>query len=328
MMLITAKPDPTNPFNSLTGPQSSLPTNPALPKQQNLIDFFASIENEQTPIFPSQQQQQQFPVQSQIYVSPTFSPTFPQPTNQQFTVAANQQFYPTQPSFTPQQQFSAPQQPIRPEWTGAGFGGYTPSSVGSPVHMMPTIPSQTQFTQPVQNTELQLDHNSTGTNPFRASMLPQPTPQQNFMSDLSTGQTSHGTNPFASGQRAQPISPSSLTPTQSFSSQSFSSLPTTQSTYSQPFQNPSSPTFSQPQPQQPMFQQTNPSPAGFTQLTAAPQVPSSTGTNPFSRPKQMQSQARLTPQMTGSNPFRQNVSPGNGISLTQTGVPNGFDRSH
>ena len=329
--LTIAQPDPTNPFNSLTNRQQSASANNPAPKQQSLVDFFASIETEQTSIFPTSQQQTQFPTQSQVYANPSFPSTYPQPANQQFSPTANQQFFPSQQSLTPQQQFTTPQQPIRPEWTGAGFGGYTPSSAGSSVHIMPTIASvpspQTQFTQPTQNAVIQPDRNSAGTNPFRASMLPQSTAQQNYVSDLSTGQSSQGTNPFSTGQRTQTMSPASLAHPQSFSNQtSYASLPLSQSTYSQPFQSQSQPAFSQSQPQQPVFQQSDQSVPIFTQQGAAqagPQVSSSTGTNPFSRPNQIQSQARLTPQVTGSNPFRQSVLPG-GKPSTAAGVPNGF----
>jgi phosphatidylinositol-binding clathrin assembly protein len=297
-------------------------------------------------MFPTpQQQQQQFASQSQVYANPSFNPTFTttvQPPNQfPPPPTANQQFYQPPPQqqqqFPVGQQYPAPQQPIRPEWTGAGFGGYTPSSAGSPVHIMPTISSappvqaqfsppqavtvpQTQFSSPVQNSGLQVDRNSTGmTNPFRASMLPHP----------NTFPTDQGTNPFAAGQRAQTgISPAiSHTPSFNTSQTSFASVPQQQqqqSTYQQPFQTQSQSAFSQPpsqQQQQPIFQQSNQSQPVFTPH-APVQVSSSTGTNPFSRAPQLQSQAtRLTPQVTGSNPFRQSVVPGgtttNGFGWSQ-----------
>ena len=277
-------------------------------------------------MFPTpQQQQQQFPApQPQVYGNPTFTPTFAQPTNQ-FPPATNQQqFFPPQQSFSPQQQYTNPQQPIRPEWTGAGFGGYTPSTVSSPVHIMPTIssapPSQPQFQQPpVQSTAgLQADRNLTGTNPFRASVLPNHSP--------TFPQTDNATNPFQQ-QRSQTMSPA-LSQNQPFSSPTSFASSQPQSTF-QPFSTPSQPTFQQPtfQPQQSAFQQSNQSQPVFTQQQPQPapiQVSASTGTNPFSRPQlQVTQQARLTPQVTGSNPFRQNVMPG-GASTTTTGVPNGF----
>lgn len=276
-------------------------------------------------MFPTSQQQQQFAApQPQVYGNPTFTPTFAQPTNQFPPPTSPQQFFPPQQSFSPQQQYTNPQQPIRPEWTGAGFGGYTPSTASTPVNIMPTIssapPSQPQFQQPpVQNTVgLQADRNSTGTNPFRASMLP------NVSSSFP--QTDHGTNPFQ--QRSQTMPPT-LSHPQSFSNQTSFAPPQPQSTF-QPFSTPSQPTF-QPstfQPQQSVFQQSSQPQPVFTQQQAQPapvQVSASTGTNPFSRPQlQATQQARLTPQVTGSNPFRQSVMPGGASTSTTTGVPNGF----
>ena len=330
----------------MTNRQQSVSAAESVPKQQNLIDFFASIENEQTSMFPTPQQQQQpFPSQSQVYGNPTFSsPTYTQPPNQ-FPQTSNQQFFPApqqQQSYnTPQQQFSSPpqqqfssppQQPIRPEWTGAGFGGYTPSTAISSVHIMPTISSsapssQTQFSPPpppVQNPGLQVDTGTT--NPFRTSML------------LTNSSSPTGsTNPFAAVQqpRAQPMSSSpALSSTSPFSSQtSYTQSP---STYSFPNQSsiPQQSTFQQPaafQSQQstttttqPVFQQSNQSQPMFNNSPAPVQVSSPTGTNPFSRPQQhlSTSQPRLTPQVTGSNPFRQSVMQqqgGGGGSL-----PNGF----
>jgi len=273
-------------------------------------------------MFPTpQQQQQQFAPQAQVYgPNPSFNPAFTaQPTNPFPPPTTNQQFFPPQQQFTPGQQYTTPQQPIRPEWTGAGFGGYTPSSAGSPVHIMPTISSappaaqtqfsttgasasQTPFSPPVQNSGLQADRNSTGTtNPFRASMLPH----------ANTFPTDQGTNPFAAGQRAPTGIATTLSNTPSFntSQTSFASIPPQQqqqqqqpSAYQQPFQTQSQP--------QPVFQQSNQSQPVFTPH-APVQVSASTGTNPFSRPQQIQSQtARLTPQVTGSNPFRSSILPG------------------
>ena len=362
-----SRPDPTNPFNSLTGnaqhqPKQQLATAVAGPpenKQQNMIDFFASIESEQTSMFPGPQQQQQFTSSMPLYSDTTFVQSFQQPQPQ----SVSQQFAPTSstnpfpattttqpfftgqssfsPSFSPQSQFTSPQQPIRPEWTGAGFGGYTPSSAGSPVTILPTIPSGPATQQPYQQSMqqsappvqpsmqsggLQVDRNSTGTNPFRASMLP---------TQQSTGQSSQGTNPFSTGQRTQTISPS-LSQAPSFSSQtSYSSIP--QPLQQQQQQQPFQPSFStssqsafQP-PQSPVFQSTQPvfqpqpqqSSTFPSQSQPTFQVPSTTGTNPFSRPKPSLQPTRLTPQVTGSNPFRQSTLPPptnntNGFSWTPT----------
>ena len=321
--LTEARPDPTNPFNSLTGRQQSVaaapPATPAQ-KQQNLIDFFNSIESEQTSMFPTPQQQQQaFPQQqTPVYTNPSFTHTYVQPVNQYPNAASQQPLYQSQQTFTPQQQFAAPQSPIRPEWTGAGFGGYTPSTAASPVHIMPTIPSAqpapapAQFASPAQvpSTSLPAGRTGTGTNPFRASIMP----------PASTS-SEQSTNPFAP-QRSQTM-PANLSQPQSFSSSqtSFSSQPQP-STFQQPFQAPSQTSFQSPPPSQPVFQQPSQSQPPFTAQIATPtQVSSQTGTNPFARPQQLNAPSRLTPQVTGTNPFRQSLMPGatgvNGFGWTQ-----------
>src|SRR5579871_770911 len=78
VFLIVARPDPTNPFNALTGNARSSTANPTatqtptIAKPNPLVDFFASIESEQTSMFPTpQQQQQQFSPNAQVYVDPT-----------------------------------------------------------------------------------------------------------------------------------------------------------------------------------------------------------------------------------------------------------------
>lgn len=302
-MLTIARPDPTNPFNSLTNrQQNASTTTDSSPKPQNLIDFFASIENEQTSVITSAQQHQpQFAPQSQVYTNPTFSPTYTQPTNQYppttptltTTVATtNLPFYTSPPSYPPQANFAPTQQPIRPEWTGVGFGGYTPSSAASAVHIPLTSTTQTQFSPTAPTSGLQTGR-STETNPFRASMIPPSNTPPAFSPD-------HGTNPFSGAQRSQTLPPT-LSNTPPYSNQTaFGSVP----------------------PQSSTFQPSNQSQSivGPLTQTAPPQVSTSTGTNPFSRAPQLNAQARLTPQVTGSNPFRQNTLPAGGTPS----VSNGF----
>ena len=298
-------------------------------------------------MFPTPQQQQQpFTPNPQVF-DPTFTQTFPAQT-QQFTpsASASQPFmqsqpyqqFPTQQQFaTPQavntpQQFNPPQQPIMPEWTGAGFGGYTPSSAGSPVTILPTIPSgsptQPQFSPSVTNTGLQVDRNTTGTNPFRASMMSAPSNAQSFSPDPSTGQSSKSTNPFATGSRKQTMSPT-LSQPQSFSSQSSYPSISQQSPFPQTF-TPQIQPAQQPQSQPSVFQPSQPQ-ATFAQSPPQTQSAflqsSSTGTNPFSRSQPQVQQPRLTPQVTGSNPFRQSVLPQSGTAsgtASSTGLSNGY----
>ncbi|RDA85938.1 hypothetical protein CP532_0807 [Ophiocordyceps camponoti-leonardi (nom. inval.)] len=182
-------PDPPSSFAIARKPQANNKG-----PDPDLIDFFGSIEQNQTPMQtdPQQQQQQQFnpaPFQPQQTGMPFMSNGFaPQPTG----FAATDGFM-QQPAF-------AQPQPLQANYTGAGFGGFTPQPQGFQPGALGSIPqdSVASFTNqsPVG---LQPMQTGMGTNPFRQSMLTaQPTgmqPRPSSQPMVSTNRQS--TNPFA-----------------------------------------------------------------------------------------------------------------------------------
>lgn len=332
-------PDPNPP--AIKDPFSPRPTEAAETKPQantgpepDLIDFFESIEQKQTtmPTHPdpnaaSQTNNAAFQHQSQFQAQPQptggfqqdafgiggFS-TNPYQQQQQQQQAQLQQFQQPQPTgFFPQQQPQAPQ-PQQPDFTGAGFGGFSPqqsfqpSSLGTiPQSSVATFQPQSGF-QPVQTSQpTGLQPMQTGqqnTNPFRQSMLPpqqtglQSPPASNLSSPVPGGSPAlnrQSTNPFA---RSPPIGSSQF------------NAPSANS----PFQSQ--------QQQQP-----------------APLQPAPTGTNPFARnlspPAQQTAPPTagggLAPQATGTtNPFRQsafvNHATGQGWQHNQQPIGGGLDQ--
>jgi hypothetical protein len=304
---------------------------PAKGPAPDLIDFFESIEQNQQPMAtqPGTQQQgynpfnnnSQFQPQNQQQFSQNgqidqngfaqqqigFQNTNPFPQQQQpfntgFPVDQQQQV---------QQQVQQPQQ-IQPSFTGAGFGGYSPQPSFQPGALSP-IPSDSAATFQQQPQQQQIGEMQTGvpqtTNPFRASMMAQPTGMTPaaFPSSPSTNQLPNrqNTNPFA----RVAISP---VVTQQFSPQ--------------PDQ------FQQQQIQQ---QQQIPQQQSMPQ-TAMPLQAMPTGTNPFARNLAMNTAQRpqtaggLMPQPTGStNPFRQsqfvNTATGVGWQNNQQPMGGGLD---
>ncbi|KAI8713017.1 ENTH domain-containing protein [Fusarium sp. LHS14.1] len=281
----------------------------------DLIDFFDSIEQNQTPLAMGTNQAQPFQQQ---------------PTGMQF----QQNGFGTQPTGfaansspfqQPQPTGALVQQPqiLQPSFTGAGFGGFTsqpgfqPSSLAPipqdsvanfPTAAAPVVqqPVQNGGLQPVQNGGLQpMVTGQQSTNPFRQSMLmaQQTGVQANQMpSSVSTPALNRqSTNPFARspGQNTSPFAQASNSP------------------------------FQQPTQQQPQQQ------AGALQ-------PTPTGTNPFARhsmlPAQTQEQQRpqtagaaLVAQPTGStNPFRHgafvNHATGTGWQHNQAPIGGGLDQ--
>ncbi|KAL7272183.1 hypothetical protein RUND412_005010 [Rhizina undulata] len=202
--------------DSTTVASSAQPVVSQQPKiAPDLIDFFESIETEQTPMFGNPQQvppqvpqiqtpyamqgavgfdaQGQFIQQPVIYQQNAYPATlyrpnpYQQPPQMVSTISQNQPF---------------PQQ-VATNFTGNGFGGYTPpdqSAVYAPP--VPTIPQQ--FIPVQQPPSLQLPQTlsapqSTGdTNPFRQSMM---------LTGSSTP-TTKPTNPFARGAASPPTSSS------------------------------------------------------------------------------------------------------------------------
>ncbi|KAH0444356.1 ANTH domain-containing protein [Colletotrichum camelliae] len=335
------KPTPAvnNPFPSSNGfsqPKTETAKGPA----PDLIDFFESIEQNQTTMAPNQQQhqqQQQMPMQTGFAPNGQFQPQptgfqqngfgaqqpqngfAPQPTGfgtnpyqQQPQQQQQQQQQSTNPFGQPQQQpqQQAPQ-PLQPAFTGAGFGGFTPQPQ-QPFQpgALGAIPQDSVASFPTGATGM-LSPNAAQqvTNPFRASML---MAQQTGMS-TNTGFSSpaspqpnlnrQSTNPFArsSPQAQQPFAPAPAPNNSPFGTQP------SQST---------------------------------TQLpTIAPLQPMMTGTNPFAKNftgQQMQQQrpatssGALVPQPTGTtNPFRQgafvNHQTGMGWQHNQQTMGGGLD---
>ena len=179
--------------------------------------------------------------------------------------------------FQMQQQPQAPQ--LQSQFTGAGFGGYSPQTF-SPPNTMPSIPqngmpdfSQQPQLQPqmqVPTIAESLQPQQTSTNPFRQSMLPGSPTGASSLNRAST-------NPFAKHNTGFP----------------------------QQSQSPvNSPPFSMPAVQESPFAQ--------QQQPLQPLQPTPTGTNPFAR--QPSPQGGLLPpgglsvNVTGStNPFRQSA---------------------
>jgi hypothetical protein len=248
-------------------PVSSQPAKGPAP---DLIDFFASIDLQQTPMdtnpFMQQPaQQQQVPQQATGYQQPQQS-FGAQQTG--FGVDGTQNY-----SFNqPQQQ---PPQPLQSQFTGAGFGGYGPQ----PTQQQQPFPTGNGFAQdqaqafsPVQaQAPAQLQPQTT--NPFRFSMMATGNfaggfPQSQPQSQQTGGQ---GSNPFARNQLPPSIPKNGPSPSQQTS----------------PFSQPSY----QPQPLQAQATGTNP----FARNTTPSQPPASAA-------------PPLQVQATGStNPFRQSM---------------------
>lgn len=221
--------------------------------------------------------------------------------------------------FQMQQQPPAPQMPmqiqppqIQTQFTGAGFGGYTPQPF-NPQNTLGSIPQNgvPDFSQQQQPMQQQmhiptiaepLQPQQTSTNPFRQSMLPSPTGSaEPKLLNNPVGASSlnrSATNPFAkhnTGFQSSELpvnSPPFATLNTGFQGSELAAN-------SSPFAP-----MQQQQPQQPQqLQQFQP---------LQPLQPAPTGTNPFARQPSPQSatspQGGLSVQATGStNPFRQSA---------------------
>ena len=272
--------------------------------EPDLIDFFESIEENQTVVNPQPSNSFQPPAQAPMQ-QPMFQPAF-----QQTGLQLQQPGFPQNGALQTQQtgfiqQTQQPQpQPLQPDFTGAGFGGFTPQNQsGFQPSSLGAIPQESianfqspPMSPPQQPPATGLMPMPTGqtTNPFRQSMMAaqqtgmqMPTPASPPVQGLQR----QSTNPFARSPQNTP-----------------------------PFQN-------QQQPSQP----------------PAPLQPTPTGTNPFARniqqptmtqtsqAGQQQSPTALAPQPTGStNPFRQgafvNHQTGMGWQHNQVPMGGGLDQ--
>lgn len=278
----------------------------------DLMDFFDSIEQNQTTMAAQPQQQtssvQQGPYQHQQFQAqqPDF---FSQP-------GVQQQHIPAPGGSNPFGQSQQNQQTMQQTIPGAGFNGFTrqpfdqQQNPGGPIQNgVSQFNPQQAFTQPqvqpqngVNGFNQSQQSFNTGqqqppsTNPFRQSMFPQNTGMSNSSdpknSVISSPITQQSTNPFARNATGQGSNQTQNSP--------FQSPPP-----GQPFGSQQAFAYSPPSQTQP-FPQAQPQPPPALQ-------PMRTGTNPFARnvsPPQSQqpTPAPLVPHQTGNtNPFRQSM---------------------
>ena len=300
----------------------------------DLIDFFDSIENNQRPLAALPQQQvpnfqavPQYQFQSNYNNQPNFQPGQPQ---------LQQQADGTFNNSNPFGQIGN-QSSNLPDFTGVGYNNY-PQQTQQPFNGNQTglasipqndiinfAPEQQDFAPQQQPNPPALQPQST--NPFRQSMMAQPTtsssPSFNSSAPSATSLNRQSTNPFTRSINVQATGQSQNS---AFTPQ------TPQSTFSSistPFTSTSSPFFSPP-PQQ--------SSQSFSQVQPPPQPlqPARTGTNPFTRSQpNSQSHTPITSPVisnpTGStNPFRQsafvNQQTGQGWQASQGTFGGGFDQ--
>jgi phosphatidylinositol-binding clathrin assembly protein len=317
----------SEPPSSFPEPKSANPP-PKVDKgpAPDLIDFFGSIEQNQTPMAQAQYQQPQYqgqpqgtqatgfqgqnPFLPQGAAMPTQATGFPAelqgtqasafPAQQPFTVSNGTGANPFLQMQQQQQQQQAQPQPqpqqtqqIQPNFTGAGFGGYTPQAQ-QPAGFQPSLSSIPQtgmasfspLTQQPQFTTSPIVQSPTaGSNPFRQSMLPPSAtgttvsslssqPTASTMSSLPSNPNRQSMNPFAKPSGTPPQGAPFNTPS------SFSGQPS-------PFTSAPPGSFGQPQPLMPAATGMNPfarnaSPASSSPFSSAPVSTNPTGsTNPF-----------------------------------------------
>ncbi|KAB5578667.1 ANTH domain-containing protein [Coniochaeta sp. 2T2.1] len=330
-----SKADTTKAFSATNGSQQSSKPAAAAPAKgpdQDLIDFFDSIEQNQTPMAVQPQPQPQaplqtganpwgsFPVPGALVQTGPFNVT---PTN----LVPNPNFQQQQPNmtgFVPQQQQPQQQpQQMQPNFTGAGFGGFTPQpqpgfqpTTLSPIQQ--ASPASFQTASPTGFQTLQTPPQTT--NPFRQSMM-----MTGQMTGQMSGQTASppAATPFQSNPQPlqrQPTNPFARTspPT----AQPFTSPPS-----NSPFQSQLPAQQQQPAPLQAMPTGTNPFAKNFGQPFQQPQQ------QPEQAQQQQQQPAQtgLVPQPTGTtNPFRQgafvNHNTGMGWQNHQQPIGGGLDQ--
>lgn len=327
-------------------PAQQQPRGPA----PDLIDFFASIEDNQQPMAaqpsqqqsssfqqPSQFQQQQsnFPYQQSLAPSQqqgffSQSTHSQQPYNGNF--ANSNPFGQTQPQQT--------QQHMQPHFTGAGFDVYSQqpqhqqfSSQQAPFSGIPqetpaSFPQQQSFSTGQQLQQLPASY-SQQQQLFSTGQQPQELPAS------STGQQSQATNPFR-----QSVTATGTPNSTPFAATSPDRSPTNRQS-TNPFAKNITPQFTG-QPQATSFTGqsspfSSPPPIHSAQLPPAqPLQPMQTGTNPFARnvpPPQIQqpTASPLAPNPTGStNPFRQsmfiNQQTGQGWQQSQQATLGGLEQ--
>lgn len=280
-------PDLIDFFDSIEQNQQPMATQSVPQQQVNMPNFAAASQYQMAQ--PQQFQSNGFGIQQMGFQDPGH---FKQPSGNAAFLRQNQ----------PQAQGIQGQQgpQLQPNFTGAGFGGYTPQPTFNPTTLSP-IPQdnpasfQSQVTQPFAG----LATGQPQSNPFRQSM----------MAASQTGMS--GSSYSSSLSTASPIGPQNTNPFKSVSVQQH-----------QTFSPPPEQHFVQPQQIQP---------------AAVSLQASQTGTNPFARnlsPPTAQASTMngsLLPQQTGStNPFRQsqflNSATGTGWQHNQQPIGGGLDQ--
>ncbi|KAK9427901.1 ANTH domain-containing protein [Lipomyces doorenjongii] len=260
--------------------QTSAGLRKKLSPEQSLIDFFASIEQQES-IFPEGTNGSS-PTQQQTYSGPGNAPQSPQQQFQQvqqpFVYQPTGGAYPFQPLAVPQQT------PLNRDFTGAGFGGYSIQTESQPFPTSAVLAQLQPGYAPAQP-----DVNGRGQ--FSGQQLHQPSifSQQQPLQPQTTGST----NPFRQSTMFTGISPQ------------VSGASTSVST--NPFHAAKPPSFGlNVVPEYGNAQQ--------PQQAAAPAPLAPQSTNPFARQRMepkwesgsLQLQQPLTQQTSGStNPFRQ-----------------------
>ncbi|KAF7905542.1 uncharacterized protein EAF01_006063 [Botrytis porri] len=204
---------------------SSATTQPPKAPAADLIDFFDSIDTpqpiasqaalQQQPQFngdPFQMQQQQqlqqngFIQQQQQQQQPGFQDPGQFAQQQGFNGAFNMQ-----PQVPMQQQQQQPQ-PMQPNFTGVGFGGYTPQQQFQPSGLSP-IPQESAVNFQQQGQQQMNSQTPQQTNPFRQSMMTNTTgmtgPSFPASPPITSPVTRQSTNPFAksASPQSQPYTP-------------------------------------------------------------------------------------------------------------------------
>lgn len=268
---------------------------PAKGPAPDLIDFFESIEQNQTIMAQPGQQYQQQPQQTgyQMQQQQQQQPYGYQQDANGFQQNGTNPFLQMQQQQQQQLHYQQPQpQPIQTDFTGAGFGGYGPRPPqqfiqGNAFAQEQQLQQQQQAQQygsPIQaQSPAQMQPQQT--NPFRQSMMPtgNPSPALTFNLNNNTTLQRQATNPFVRNTATPPIAGNAFAaqPTQPFSPQTASPVP-----------------FSPQQTQSP-----------------APLQAQQTGTNPFAR--------NTMPQQAPTPP----MSPPNALQMQPTGSTNPFRQS-
>ncbi|KAL8814651.1 MAG: hypothetical protein Q9223_006143 [Gallowayella weberi] len=319
------KPAPKVPAKSTSGAQKPVSSKdfpepaPIVAQQRqepkgpapDLIDFFDSIEQNQQPMASQPQQ---------TTSSQSGSQYLQQPQTSNYSQSGQDFYFQNGLSQLPQQQQqtgnligsnpygqvqSIIHQPMQPNFSGTGLGGYPQQQpFGQPQNQFFPSPIQQNYTpqaappeQQQQQQQQQFNINQSSqpsSNPFRQTSMPTGSSTSTFTPSLAVSSPlqRQGTNPFARN------TPTGLTGQSQ--STSFASL--------QPQQN--SQAVAQQPPQS--YPQSNPQP--FQQQPSQSMQPQRTGTNPFARnlppPTSLSSTPppALLPNVTGStNPFRQST---------------------